>query len=101
LADTHYKSLGIVPLKAGIKAFFTNNVYFGAEVGAGFETSVGGLYSGESSDGYKKDTKLIVSPALGWANNNWDVGVRYENFSGQSNNYGLVALRLAYGFGVK
>jgi len=83
-----YDGWGMVPVKAGIKAFFAQNVYFGAEAGAGFETGTGG------------DTKLILSPALGWANKSWDVGVRYENYSGQSNNYGIVGLRLAYGFGL-
>ena len=39
-----------------------------------------------------------MAPGLGWANQKWDVGVRYEDFSGQGNNYGLVGLRLAYGF---
>lgn len=80
------KSLGVVPVKVGIKAFFAQNVYFGAEAGAGFETGAG------------SDTKLLLSPALGWANQSWDVGVKYENYSGQSNNYGLVGLRIAYGF---
>ena len=79
---------GLVPLKAGIKAFFTPNLYFGAEVGAGFETT------------YANNTKLLVSPAIGYANKKWDVGVRYENISGQGDNYGTVALRLAYGFGL-
>jgi len=83
-----YQSLGIVPLKAGVKAFFTPNLYFGAEAGAGFETISGG------------NTKLILSPALGFANKTWDAGVRYENFSGQSNSYGLVGLRVAYAFGL-
>lgn len=83
-----YPSIGIVPLKAGIKAFFADNLYFGAEAGAGFETASGG------------DTKFIVAPTLGFANKSWDVGVRYENFSGQNNNYGLVGLRLAYAFGL-
>ncbi|WP_460693356.1 hypothetical protein [Mucilaginibacter puniceus] len=81
-----YGDIGIVPLKAGIKAFFAQNLYFGAEVGAGFETNSGG------------STKFIASPALGWANKTWDVSARYENFAGQNNNYGLVGLRLAYGF---
>lgn len=80
------KDVGIVPLKAGIKAFFAPNIYFGAEAGAGFETNSGG------------NTKLLLSPALGWANKSWDVGVKYENYSGQGNSYGLVGLRLAYGF---
>jgi hypothetical protein len=84
--DVGGTSFGVVPVKVGAKAFFTDNVYFGGEVGAGFETK------------YAKNTKLILTPGLGWANKSWDVGVRYENFSGQSDNYGLVALRLAYGF---
>ena len=83
----NYKQhLGIVPLKVGIKAFFAQNIYFGAEAGAGFETISGG------------NTKLILSPTLGYADKTWDVGVRYENFSGQGNSYGLVGLRLAYAF---
>src|SRR6185503_19854679 len=55
-AGTKYANDGIVPVKAGVKAFFAPGIYFGAEVGAGFETWTGG------------NTKLIVSPALGWAN---------------------------------
>jgi len=79
-------SLGVLPVKAGLKAFFSDNVYFSAEAGAGFEMNGA------------KNTKLILSPGLGWANQKWDVGVRYEDFSGQSNSYGVVGLRLAYGF---
>jgi hypothetical protein len=87
------RSLGIVPVKAGLKYFFTGNLYLAGEAGAGFETH-------EPVDGDTKDTKLILSPGIGWANKHWDVGARYENFSGQGNNYGLAALRLAYGFGL-
>lgn len=79
-------SAGIIPVKAGLKGFFSDNIYFSAEAGAGFEMNG------------SKNTKLILSPGLGWANQKWDVGVRYEDFSGQSNNYGIVGLRLAYGF---
>ncbi|MFA6249035.1 MAG: hypothetical protein WC615_18985 [Mucilaginibacter sp.] len=86
--DANYDDLGIVPLKAGIKAFVSQNIYLGAEVGAGFETRSNG------------NTKLIASPGIGWANQSWDIGARYENFSGQSNNYGTVGLRIAYGFGL-
>ncbi|HEY0245628.1 MAG TPA: hypothetical protein VGC01_08705 [Mucilaginibacter sp.] len=95
----NYQSLGMVPIKAGIKAFFTPNWYFGAEVGAGIETKTF-LPQGVDEDFVNKDTKLILSPAIGYASKHWDVGVRYENYSGQSNNYGLVGLRLAYGFGL-
>jgi hypothetical protein len=80
--------LGIVPVKLGIKAFFAPTWYFGAEAGAGFETISGG------------NTKLILSPALGYANRTWDIGARYENFSGQGNSYGLAGLRIAYAFGL-
>lgn len=82
------QDLGIVPVKLGIKAYFAPSFYFGAEAGAGFETSTGG------------NTKLILSPGLGWSSSSWDVGARYENFSGQGNNYGLAGLRIAYGFGL-
>lgn len=80
------QDVGIVPVKIGLKAYFAPSIYFGAEAGAGFETTGA------------KDTKLILSPGIGWSSSSWDVGARYENFSGQSNNYGMVALRVAYGF---
>jgi hypothetical protein len=80
--------VGMVPVKLGIKGFFAQNLYFGAEAGAGFETVKNG------------NTKLIVSPGLGFANQKWDISARYENFSGQGNNYGLAGLRVAYGFGL-
>jgi hypothetical protein len=80
-------ALGLVPVKAGLKVFATENIYFSGEAGAGFETN------------YGKNTKFIVSPGIGYANyKGLDIGLRYENFSGQSDNYGLVGLRVAYGF---
>jgi hypothetical protein len=97
LVDVKYKSLGIVPVKAGFKAFFANSFYFAGEAGAGFEVSNFGDYDGNPEQ-LSKYTKLILSPGLGWANKSWDLGVRYENFSGSGNSYGLVNLRLAYGF---
>ena len=76
---------GIVPVKAGAKVFFNSPIYVSGEAGAGFETSSGG------------STRLLLSPGLGWANHSWDIGARYENFSGGGANYGLVNLRVAYG----
>jgi hypothetical protein len=93
------KNLGMVPVKVGIKSFFTNNLYFGAEGGAAFETTGFGAIKGFES-GYKKNTKLLLTPGVGYSSKSWDVGVRYENYSGQSNNYGAVGLRIAYGFGL-
>lgn len=86
--DFKTSSAGLVPVKLGLKAYFAPSIYFGAEAGAGFETVSNG------------DTKLILSPGLGWSSSKWDVGVRYENFSGQGNSYGLVGARIAYGFGL-
>jgi hypothetical protein len=77
---------GLVPVKVGAKVFFNSPIYVSGEAGAGFETSSGG------------STRLLLSPGLGWANHSWDVGARYENFSGGGANYGLVNLRVAYGF---
>jgi len=79
-------NLGIIPVKAGAKVFFAKNLYADGEAGAGFETTG------------PKQTKLILSPGIGWSDTHWDVGLRYENYSGESNNFGAVMLRLAYGF---
>ncbi|TWR31006.1 hypothetical protein FPZ43_00535 [Mucilaginibacter pallidiroseus] len=92
------KSYGMIPVKAGIKAFVSKNVYLSGEVGAAFETSgFGEVKGGPDLD---TNTKLLASPGIGWANQSWDVGVRYESYSGQSNNFGAVGLRIAYGFGL-
>jgi len=103
--DIRYKAMGLVPLKAGVKAYIGSGFYVAGEVGAGFETSVFGLVKGQSDDNFKKNTKFIVAPGIGYSWSNVDFGVRYEHFSGgqanyvgQNNNYGMVAARLAYGF---
>ncbi|MEO3406478.1 hypothetical protein AAFN85_21370 [Mucilaginibacter sp. CAU 1740] len=87
------KDLGIIPVKLGIKSFLAHRLYFGAEAGAGFETK--SLYLDGS-----KDTKLILSPTIGYATKVIDLGLRYEGFFGQGNSYGLIGLRVAYGFGL-
>jgi hypothetical protein len=88
--EGRYGSYGVGPIKAGIKEFFAPNLYFGAEAGVGYEVTEKGFGNGQH--------KLILSPALGYANKHWDVGVYYESYSGQQNNYGQVALRIGYGF---
>jgi len=82
-----YPNLDIVPVKIGLKAFYTPNLYFGAEGGVGFITN-------------NSNKKLILSPALGYANKSWDFSARYENFSGQGISYGVAGLRIAYAFGL-
>ncbi|WDF53753.1 hypothetical protein [Mucilaginibacter sp. KACC 22063] len=92
---TDFNDYGIVPVKAGIKAYFVPHAYVSGEVGAGFETN------NNFMNGYDKGTKLILSPGIGYSmsGSGLDLGVRYENFSGgNSGNFGQVALRIAYGF---
>ncbi|WP_460678987.1 hypothetical protein [Mucilaginibacter koreensis] len=95
VSDVKYPSVGIVPVKAGIKGYLGSGFYLSGEVGAGFETR--DVYA--RPDG-SKDTKLILAPGLGYSFKHIDIGARYENFSGQNNNYGMAALRVAYGFGI-
>ncbi|WP_345947917.1 MULTISPECIES: hypothetical protein [unclassified Mucilaginibacter] len=96
--DISYKSMGVVPVKFGIKAYAGGGFYVQGEVGAGFETSVFGAIKGQNVEGFDKNTKLILAPGIGYSWTNVDLGVRYERFSGQNANYGMVAARLAYGF---
>jgi hypothetical protein len=83
-----FDSFGIIPIKAGFKIFFLPNIYFGGETGIGIEET-------DSGEGNKK---FILTPALGVANKQWDIAIRYENFSGGDDPYGFVVLRVAYGF---
>ena len=85
---TRFPSYGVIPIKIGIKEFFAKSIYFGAETGIGIE----------ETDKGAGNKKFILSPAVGWADQHWDLGVRYEYFGGQQDNYGMVALRVAYGF---
>jgi hypothetical protein len=95
-----YQSLGMVPIKAGIKYFFVPNFYLSGEAGVGIETKTFAYQGEPDADASQTNTKLLLSPGLGWAHKHFDVGVRYENYSGQDANYGVVGLRLAYGFGL-
>jgi hypothetical protein len=89
--DVRYASYGVIPLKGGVKGFIAPHIYIAGEAGAGFEVLEHGLFR----DG---QTKLILAPSAGWANKHWDVGVRYDSFTGDGNNYGTVGVRVAYGF---
>lgn len=77
--------INLVPLKFGIKAFFTEGWYFGAEAGAAFSTAKSG------------NTSLDLSPALGYASGAWEVSGRYEHLS-NNGSIAFVGLRVAYGF---
>jgi hypothetical protein len=83
-----YTSLEMVPVKVGEKYYVAPMFYIDGEAGFGFDVN------------YENHIKLILSPGVGFASNMWDIGVRYENYSGQSNSFGLLGLRAAYSFGL-
>ena len=85
---TKYKS-EIIPVKAGFKYFAGKNFYLAGEAGAAFEVAEGG-----------GRVHFLWSPGIGYATKKWDIGARYENFSGNHYSDGIIALRLAYGFGL-
>ncbi len=97
--NQYHKSMGMVPLKVGFKAFVGSGFYFSGEAGLGFERQNFDVYK-NLDNGVLKSTKLILSPGFGYATKSWDFGARFESFSGQGNNYGLIGLRVAYGFGL-
>jgi hypothetical protein len=88
--------LGYIPAKAGFKAFvLKDQLYLMGEVGAAFAVT----------NGYNQ-TSLLLSPAIGYANENFDISLRYEHFNDfpvikndvTKDGLGQVSLRLAYGF---
>ena len=85
---TKYES-DIIPVKAGIKFFVSPNFYVAGEAGAAFEVANGG-----------GPVHFLASPGIGYATKKWDIGARYENFSGNGYSDGIVGLRVAYGFGL-
>lgn len=76
----------MVPVKAGLKYYYILGGYCELEAGAGFANK---LESG---------TKLLVSPGAGYSLRRWDFNVRYENFSGQGINTGMIAINCCYKF---
>lgn len=78
--------IGFIPAKAGFKAFvLEDRFYVLGEVGAGFAVT----------NGYN-ETTFLWAPGIGYANKNFDVSIRYEDY--QKFNTNQIALRLAYGF---
>lgn len=83
------RDIGQIPVKAGFKAFFWEDQFYGlAEVGGGFTVS--------KNSPFAEDTTVILAPGIGWANKWVDLSVRYEHYTEFET--GQVALRLAYGF---
>lgn len=85
----YHWDMDLIPVKVGIKAFVTSNIYLAAEGGIGFQVDNGG-----------GDSKYMASGGAGYATKHWDFGVRYENFAGNGYRNGIIGLRVAYGFGL-
>lgn len=89
LPGLQFCDVGQIPVKAGFKAFFWEDQFYGlAEAGAGFTVS--------KNSPFAEDTTIILAPGIGWANKYVDLSVRYEHYTEFET--GQVALRLAYGF---
>ena len=81
--------VGLIPVKAGFKAFFWEDSFYAlGEAGAGFTVS--------KNSPFADNTTVILSPGIGWANKYVDLSLRYEHYTEFET--GQVALRLAYGF---
>lgn len=80
------KDLGIIPVKAGFKAFvWEDQFYVLGEVGGAFAVT----------NGVNQHTYLYA-PGIGYATKYIDLSLRYEGYTEYDTNQ--VALRLAYGF---
>jgi hypothetical protein len=88
ITGKNFNTIETIPVKVGAKYFVAPSFYVDGEAGFGFNQS------------YGSHVKLIFSPGVGYDAKSWDVGVRYENFSGNNNSYGLIGLRVAYDFGL-
>lgn len=75
----------LIPVKAGIRYFFTPKLYVAAQAGAAFSTTDGGAY-------------FIYSPTVGWKmNSQFDIGLKYDHFSNEPS---VLGLNLAYKIGL-
>lgn len=98
--QTEGKDLGIIPAKAGFKAFVWNDeFYVMGEAGAAFAVS--------NVDNTRDKTSLLLSPSIGYATKYIDISLNYthyNHFDRLNNNgtlgkgVGQVGVRLAYGF---
>lgn len=93
--------LQILPIKVGLKYFVLRGFFIQGEAGASFLLN-------KTDGGYDKSTAFIYAPQIGYrfvlGNNQYiDTGVKWMGSTkysehGKSNN--MMALRLAYGFGL-
>jgi hypothetical protein len=98
--QTEGKDLGIIPAKAGFKAFVWNDqFYLMGEAGAAFATS--------NVENTRDKTSLLLSPSIGYATKYIDISLNYTHYNhfdrlnsngSLGRGVGQVGVRLAYGF---
>jgi len=86
-------SFGTIPVKAGLRYFFAENFYGGAELGAAFSTEDGGGTAFAYAPGIGVEFPVADKAAI-------DLGVRYEGWSRDSNTMSFVGIRAAFNFGL-
>lgn len=97
LSDDDAKEAGFkfygIPVKAGLKHFFSEGFYGEAQVGAAFtKTTVEGI-------GSASKTAFAYAPGIGYAfGGGVDLGVRYEGWSLSGGTASQIAARLAFSF---
>lgn len=80
--------LGIIPILAGIKYYFSPEFYSSAQLGVGIFTG-----NGTSSSAF------AYAPGIGYKfSDNFDAGVKYQAYSKNSSTTNTASLRLAYTF---
>lgn len=98
--QTEGKDLGIIPAKAGFKAFiWDDQFYVMGEAGAAFATS--------NVENTRDKTSLLLSPSIGYATKYIDISLNYTHYNhfdrlnsngSLGRGVGQVGVRLAYGF---
>jgi len=88
--NENFSNYLMVPFKIGVKAFFSQTMFLGAETGLGYV----------NPDYRASHMTKIVSPQLGYSNNDtgWEVSLKYEVDHTKSTYISMLGLHIAYSF---
>lgn len=82
-----------IPVKAGVRYFFAENFYGGAELGAAFSTGDNSGTAFAYAPGIGVEFPVADKAAI-------DLGVRYEGWSRDSRTNSFIGIRAAFNFGL-
>lgn len=90
-SNTKFKAATVIPVRAGIKYFFTSGLYGAGQLGIGFfnNTYKGNLFAYTPMIGYEFETK---------AGQSIDASFKYDGYARQNGGLGSVGIRVAYKF---